>query len=65
MGAALRGKDFMVSEVHFNTFCRRFALLLSKIGELIFLESSVSNIAGPGSSRAGVEAADWRGRQLE
>lgn len=30
MGAALRGKDFMVSEDHFYTFCRWFASLLSQ-----------------------------------
>ena len=61
MGAALRGKDFLVSarlvNMH-NMFYLFVCCIVNTISYGFILK-------GPGSSWNGVEAVDWRGGQLE
>lgn len=61
MGAALRGKDFLVSDSHFPPtldFIQLYKLRMDGCTDFVWC-------TGLGSARAGVEAADWRGHQLE
>lgn len=67
MGAALRGKDFLVGAATPPPSSSDVCITLTgeRLTALIWFCACLSDRAGLGSAWAGVEAADWRDSELD